>query len=151
MASDEGDTKLEILREFPGRVVRAERDGTIHMGRNYDVLRSEDAGETWTQITSLPRSPWRRAAEVSRLACRLLRQEVRALARLSDGSYVASNREGVSAAAASTASGSAPRPNGSASRQTGRRIRPRRASPHGRWPAGRATKMSAARSAGSSP
>lgn len=92
---DVDEVELEIVRQFPGRAVLAQRDGTLHVGRNYDVLRSSDAGRSWTRVTSLPRSPWRRAAELSRLACRLLRQEVRALAQLSDGSYVAANREGV--------------------------------------------------------
>ncbi len=70
-------------------------DGTLHIGRSYDILRSNDDGRSWQLVTSLPRSPVRRVAGVSRLACRLLRQEVRALVRLSDGTYVASNREGV--------------------------------------------------------
>jgi hypothetical protein len=87
--------ELEVLRRFPGRVVLAEPGGVVHLGRNYDVLRSQDDGRTWTSVTSLPRSAWRRAAESSRLACRLLRQEIRALGRLSDGSYVAASREGV--------------------------------------------------------
>ena len=43
----------------------------------------------------MPRSPLRRLAERSRLASRLLRQEVRALAVLGDDAYVAANREGV--------------------------------------------------------
>ncbi len=86
---------LECLRTLPGRALLLEPDGTIHMGRNYAILRSVDHGATWAQVGALPRSPVRRAAEFSRLACRLLRQEVRALVRLEDGTYVASNREGV--------------------------------------------------------
>lgn len=87
--------ELEILDRVPGRVVLAEPDGTLHAGRNYEILRSDDDGRSWSRVARLPRAPWRRAAELSRLACRLLRQEVRALARLADGSYVAANREGV--------------------------------------------------------
>jgi len=75
--------------------VLVEADGTVHRGRNYDIDLSRDEGASWTHVASFPRSPWRRAAELSRLACRLLRQEVRALVHLSDGSYVAANREGV--------------------------------------------------------
>jgi hypothetical protein len=89
------ELQLEVVREVPGRVVLAETDGTVHLGRNYDIHRSHDEGASWDRVASFPRSPWRRAAEVSRLACRLLRQEVRALVRLSDGTYVAANREGV--------------------------------------------------------
>jgi hypothetical protein len=86
---------LAIERELAGRVVLAEPDGTLHLGRNYDVLRSQDDGRSWSFVTSMPRSLPRRLAERSRLACRLLRQEVRALLRLSGGSYVAANRQGV--------------------------------------------------------
>jgi len=93
--NEEEETSLELVRSFPGRVALVEADGTLHIGRNYDVLRSTDAGVTWEHVTRFPRSPLRRAAEVSRLACRLLRQEVRALLRLSGGEYVAANREGV--------------------------------------------------------
>lgn len=93
--ADTQELRLEILREFPGRAVLAQSDGTIHVGRNYDILRSHDDGLTWTKVAALPRSLVRRVMEPSRLACRLLRQEVRALARLDGGSYVASNREGV--------------------------------------------------------
>lgn len=95
MSGAKPELELEILREVPGRAVLVEADGTLHVGRNYDIHRSIDEGESWTRVASFPRSPWRRAAEVSRLACRLLRQEVRAMVRLSDGSYVAANREGV--------------------------------------------------------
>ncbi len=94
-AGPQAELQLEILREVPGRAVLAEADGTIHLGRNYDIVRSHDQGESFVRVASFPRSLWRRGAEVSRLACRLLRQEVRALVRLSDGSYVAANREGV--------------------------------------------------------
>lgn len=87
--------QLQVSRRLKGRMVLAERAGTVHMGYNYDVFRSEDDGVTWQKAASLPRSPWRRAAEFSRLACRLLRQEVRALGHLSNGRYVAANREGV--------------------------------------------------------
>jgi len=86
---------LEVLRRVPGRVVLIERSGVIHIGRNYEILRSDDDGATWSRVAALPRSPWRRAAEFSRLACRLVRQEVRALLRLPGGAYVAANREGV--------------------------------------------------------
>jgi hypothetical protein len=46
-------------------------------------------------VSRLPRSPLRRSAEWSRLACRLIRHEIRALTRLSDGTFVAANRLGV--------------------------------------------------------
>jgi len=70
-------------------------DQGIHVGRNYAIRRSSDQGLSFREVGSLPLSPLRRAAEMSRLACRLLRQEVRALASLPGGRYVAANREGV--------------------------------------------------------
>lgn len=94
-ATSERAIALEVRARLPGRAVLAEAEGTLHLGNNYEILRSDDDGRSWRQVAELPRSPWRRAAEVSRLACRLLRQEVRALARLADGTYVAANREGV--------------------------------------------------------
>ena len=89
------DSRLEIVRRTAGRVVLAEPDGSVHMARSYEILRSNDDGRSWSRAASLPRSSARRFAERSRLACRLLRHEVRALARLSDGTYVAASREGV--------------------------------------------------------
>jgi hypothetical protein len=95
-AMDASDSaELEILRVFPGRAVLAEDTGVVHLGRNYEIHRSDDDGDTFVRVTSLPRSPLRRVAEHSRLACRLLRQEVRALVRLPADRYVAANREGV--------------------------------------------------------
>jgi hypothetical protein len=92
---DAVQVELERLHERPGRAVLAEPDGSLYLGHNYDLLRSDDGGGSWRKVTALPCSPGRRAAEWSRLACRLLRQEVRALARLSDGTLVAANRQGV--------------------------------------------------------
>ena len=87
--------ELQIAREVPGRAVLARPDGTIFIGRGYDIHSSSDDGSSWELVGSLPRSPLRRVVGVSRLACRLLRQEVRALAQLSEGRLVAANREGL--------------------------------------------------------
>lgn len=86
---------LTVQGRFPGRVVLAEPDGTLHLGRNYEIHRSQDAGRSWQRVTAMPIDPLRRLANPSRLLCRLLRQEVRALARSDAGGYVASNRQGV--------------------------------------------------------
>jgi len=91
----EADGAIRLARELPGRVVLAEGDGTLHLGRNAEILRSADDGRTWSRVSALPRSPLRRAAERSRLACRLLRHEIRALVRLSDDRYVAGSRDGI--------------------------------------------------------
>lgn len=90
---------LAVEGRFPGRVVLAESDGALHVGRNYEIHRSEDGGRSWQHKTSMPLDPLRRLANPSRLLCRLLRQEVRALARTDAGGYVASNRQGVFVAA----------------------------------------------------
>lgn len=70
-------------------------DGTLYAAEHLAITRSRDDGATWERIAALPRDPLRRAAEVSRLASRLLRHEVRALAEGADGTLVAANRRGV--------------------------------------------------------
>jgi len=87
--------RLEILHTVPGRALLAERDGSLYIGRGYEIFRSNDQGANWERVTALPRSLMRRFAEPIRLARRLLRHEIRALAKLSDGTYIAATREGV--------------------------------------------------------
>ena len=70
---------IEVTGRFPGRIVLAEPDGTLYLGRNYDIFRSDDAARSWQPVTSMPRDLLRRVANPSRLLCRLIRQEVRAL------------------------------------------------------------------------
>jgi hypothetical protein len=70
-------------------------DGALFASRHLAILRSRDAGARWERVAALPREALRRAAEASRLACRLLRHEVRALVELRDGRLVAANRRGV--------------------------------------------------------
>lgn len=95
MGDPDQDVEVEILRRVRGRVALAGPGSTIHMGRGYEILRSDDEGETWRRITAMPRSPLRAVVERSRMASRLLRHELRALNRLADGTYVATNRQGV--------------------------------------------------------
>ena len=83
------------LHRVPGRLVLAEPPATLWAGRGYALWRSADHGRSWVRETRLPRAPWRRLVERSRLASRVLRHEVRALLRLADGTLVASSREGV--------------------------------------------------------
>ena len=78
-------------------------DGSLYAADRLEILRSRDDGTSWERVAALPRDPLRRAAEVSRLACRLLRHEVRALAVLRDGGVVAANRRGVFAGCAGDA------------------------------------------------
>lgn len=86
---------LECFGRFPGRIVLAEPDGTLWLGRNYDVYRSDDGARSWQHATSMPRDPLRWLANPSRLLCRLVRQEVRALVRTHGGNLVGANRQGV--------------------------------------------------------
>ena len=87
--------KLAIDRTHPGRALYVERDGPFYLSCRYEILRSRDDGRSWTPVTRVPRPPLRALAERSQLACRLLRHEVKALAVLSDGTLVASTRQGV--------------------------------------------------------
>lgn len=86
---------LNMLHTIPGRATCIEPDGTLYASRKYAVYCSRDDGNTWARITTVPRGFVRQAAECSRLACRLLRHEIRAFRVLSNGRYVASNRESV--------------------------------------------------------
>lgn len=86
---------LELLHRAPGRAILIERAGTVYVGRGYEIHRSCDGGASWEKVAAIPRPAWRRLAEPSRLASRLLRQEIRALARLSDGTLVAACKLGV--------------------------------------------------------
>lgn len=94
MSRTDGYT-LKTIHTCPGRAVFAERDGALYVGRNYEIHRSTDGGATWTLETAMPRPFSRRVAECSRLLCRALRQEVRAMTRLCDGSYIAASKKGI--------------------------------------------------------
>jgi hypothetical protein len=87
--------RLRLRESLRGRALLARPDGTLYAGRHAAILRSRDDGATWQRVASLPADPLRRSAELSRLACRLLRHEVRALVELDGDRLVASNRRGV--------------------------------------------------------
>jgi hypothetical protein len=89
------EPRLEPLRTAPGRALLLEPDGTVYAGRGFEIHRTRDAGTSWARVASIPQPAWRRLAAPSRLASRLLRQEVRALLRLGDGTLVAACRFGV--------------------------------------------------------
>lgn len=90
-----GAVRLDLEHRSRGRAVLVRPDGTIYAARHLTILRSRDDGATWERVGALPRDPLRRVAEFSRLACRLLRHEVRALVELDDGTLVAANRRGL--------------------------------------------------------
>ncbi len=78
-----------------GRALHVGAGGVWYIGQHYEIHESRDHGRSWRHVASIPRSIKRRVAECSRLACRLLRHEVKALATLSDGALIAATREGV--------------------------------------------------------
>ncbi len=86
---------LDFNQRSVGRAVAVMKDGTIYSGRGYRLYRSTDDGTSWQFTTTMPTTLLRSVASVLRLGARLLRQEVRALGVLSDGSLVAANREWV--------------------------------------------------------
>lgn len=86
---------MRTLRNTAGRALRVMRDGTLYLGRNYEIHRSDDDGATWVFVTRMPSTGVRRWTGWSRLASRLLRHEVRAMNVTPRGTVVASNREWV--------------------------------------------------------
>lgn len=93
--ADEGNMPLRIRGVTPGRAVFLGPQGDFYLGRRYTIFRSVDQGASWTKLTRMPPDTLRRLTGASRLACRLLRHEVRAMNVLSNGTIVASNRSGV--------------------------------------------------------
>ncbi len=87
--------ELRVRGRQSGRAALAEPDGALYLGRNYEIHRSTDGGETWAFQTAMPRTPSRRLIECSRLACRAFRQEVRAMAHLPSGTYIAASKKAV--------------------------------------------------------
>jgi hypothetical protein len=86
---------LRPVGPTPARALLVRRDGTLYVSRHCRIYRSGDDGATWSHVTEMPLRLTRRIAEMSRLASRLLRHEVKALGLLSDGSCVAADRTGV--------------------------------------------------------
>ena len=87
--------RLSVTQRSRGRALLARPDGTLYAAQHLAIVRSRDDGASWERVTALPRDPLRRVAELSRLACRLLRHEVRALAELPGDRLVAANRRGL--------------------------------------------------------
>lgn len=88
-------SSISIRRTCRGRMLYAKPDGTLFLGRHNTVFRTNDDGHTWSRVTSIPCPLARRLAEPSRLASRALRHHVKAFVTLSDGTAVASTRDGV--------------------------------------------------------
>lgn len=91
------DTVLQplALPLAPARALLACPDGSLYCGHHGEICHSPDGGRNWTMPCVVPSPPTRRIAQISRLACRLLRHEVRAAQVLSDGTIVAATRCGV--------------------------------------------------------
>jgi hypothetical protein len=86
---------LTIAHTCAGRALYVCPDGALYVARGCAVYRSDDDGRTWKPVVRLPYGPMRRLVKVSRLACRVLRHEIRAWLVSADGSYVASDRREV--------------------------------------------------------
>jgi len=78
-----------------GRILHVDSDGTLYLGRSLQVDSSMDDGCSWQPLLSIPGRPDLALTGLSRLASRLVRNEVRALEPLSDDRFVASTRDGV--------------------------------------------------------
>lgn len=79
----------------PARALAVDSDGTLYLARHLAIFRSTDDGASWSRVAEIDRPVTRRLAEASTLATRLLRHEVRALARLACGTLVAATRGGL--------------------------------------------------------
>jgi len=86
---------LEPIGLYPARALRHELDGTLYLGRRFEIYRSRDDGQNWSFVCRIPTSSPHRLIQSSRLACRLLRQEIRAMVATSTGAIIAANRAGV--------------------------------------------------------
>lgn len=86
---------LEPVPVYPARALAVEPDGTLYLSRHLEILRSRDDGHSWVRCCEIPASLWQHGLQTSRLACRLGRHEIRALAVLPDGTLVAATRRGL--------------------------------------------------------
>jgi len=86
---------VSVRQTFRGRILYAKPGGTLFLGRHNVIFRTNDDGHTWSRVVSIPCPLARRLAEPSRLASRALRHHVKAFVTLSDGTAVASTRDGV--------------------------------------------------------
>lgn len=89
------DGILDVHQIHWGRALYVCANGVFYVSKHLRVFRTADEGGTWDPVATLPTSLVRKLAEPSRIACRLLRHEVRSLAVLSDGACVAANRRWV--------------------------------------------------------
>jgi len=85
---------LNIKKTFPGRVVDIAGSETAYIGQNYKMFSADVSGRL-RHLATVPCSGFRRMSQVSRLMCRLLRQELRGAAVLADGSKVVATRQGL--------------------------------------------------------
>ena len=95
MASTPRRISLTFQRSRPGRVLVVKPDGRLYSCRHHTIYCSRDDGVIWTRVTAIGGWSWRRLAEMSRLACRLLRHEIRGLVEVPDGGLVATTRDAV--------------------------------------------------------
>ena len=85
---------LKILHTLPGRAVGLADNGAIHIGRKYRLWGCDLIGRQ-SLLAQVPCPLPRKLIEPSRLACRLLRHEIRAFFILSDGTKIIATRQGL--------------------------------------------------------
>ncbi len=88
-------SSLQVENTCHGRVLHVTRQGTIYVGRSYAIYRSTDDGQTWELAARAPCPLARRPIQLSRMASRALRHEIKAFLELSNATYVATTRLGI--------------------------------------------------------
>ncbi len=86
---------LQPVYSGKGRAIYVQPNGTLYRSYHLTMYRSNDNGQSWKKIVSIPRPFKRKIVEPIRLLCRLLRHEVRAFFPLRDGRHIAATRSGI--------------------------------------------------------
>jgi hypothetical protein len=84
---------LKIEKELQGRAVRLSNADTLYIAKNNDIYAYD--GKAFSFAGGVPSKAGYKLIEPFRLLCRLLRYEIRAFSILSDGTKIASTRQGV--------------------------------------------------------
>jgi len=86
---------IRLIHQVSGRVLWISRNNEIYLARNYQIFQSNDLGKTWQLRWRIPLKGWKNFVPLSRLATRLLRQEIRSFVLLSDGTPIVVSRHGI--------------------------------------------------------
>jgi hypothetical protein len=89
----------DILRQMPGRALYISPEGRCFISRKYEILSSDDWGQSWRLDCCVPDSGWQSWASNFQPFSRLLRHNIQAFRILEDGSRLAVARNGIYRAA----------------------------------------------------